>query len=82
MSHEDINNPGEGHRQLQGQNQIRRRMADGSREWRVATESEVTKAGPGIYPAVMSQTDFLLEIFGGGGEESKKAPEGWFTTTC
>ena len=73
MPHIDLDNPSEGHKQVQGVNQIE---INGT--WRVATKEEVEDAGALIYPAVMSPTDLLLEIFGGGGEESKEAPEGWF----
>jgi hypothetical protein len=73
MPHIDLDNPSEGHKQVHGVNQIE---INGT--WRVATKEEVEDAGALIYPAVMSPTDLLLEIFGGGDEESKKAPDGWF----
>ena len=76
MPHIDLDNPGEGHKQVQGVNQIEEKNNRGT--WRVATEEEVGKAGPLIYPKPFDPTSFLERLILGDGTEGP--PTGWSTT--
>jgi hypothetical protein len=78
MSHEDINNPGQGHRQLQGQDQIREGGVNGT--WIAASPAQVAQYGPGIYPQVATAQSILEMIFQGEEGDTKGPPPGWFNT--
>ena len=74
MPHVDLTNPGVGHRQVQGVNQIEKNGT-----WQVATKKEVEDAGALIYPTVLDPTSFLEQMLLGE-QGTKGPPPGWFTS--
>ena len=78
MPHIDLDNPGVGHKQVQGVNQIEEKNNRGT--WRVATKQEVEDAGALIYPTVFDPTAFLMSMIEEEEGGEKGAPLGWFKT--
>ena len=83
MSHEDINKPGQGHRQQPlssggTQDQIREGGVNGT--WTAASPAQVAQYGPGIYPQVATAQSILEMILQGEEGDTKGPPPGWFNT--
>jgi hypothetical protein len=83
MSHEDINKPGQGHRQQPlssggTQDQIREGGVNGT--WTAASPAQVAQYGSGIYPQVATAQSILEMILQGEEGDTKGPPLGWFNT--